>query len=64
MLINGRRVTTEKTFPVINPATEEVLAEAPDVDAPSVEQALAAAKGAFEAWSRMPLSQRQPIILQ
>ena len=32
MLINGQRVTTEKTFPVINPETEEVIAEAPEVD--------------------------------
>ncbi len=64
MLINGQRITTEKTFPVINPETEEVIAEAPEVDAQSVEQALAAAKDAFETWSRMPLSERQPIILK
>lgn len=63
MLIGGRRVTTEKWFPVINPATEEVVAEAPEVDAASVEQALAAAKEAFGTWSRMPLSRRRPIIL-
>jgi succinate-semialdehyde dehydrogenase/glutarate-semialdehyde dehydrogenase len=49
---------------VINPETEEVIAEAPEVDAQSVEQALAAAKDAFQTWSRMPLSQRQPIILK
>jgi acyl-CoA reductase-like NAD-dependent aldehyde dehydrogenase len=64
MLINGQRITTEKTFPVINPETEEVIAEAPEVDALSVEQALVAAKDAFDVWSRLPLSERQPTILR
>jgi succinate-semialdehyde dehydrogenase / glutarate-semialdehyde dehydrogenase len=64
MLINGQRVATDKTFPVINPETEEVIAEVPEVDAASVEQALAAANDAFTIWSQMPLSQRQPIILK
>ena len=64
MLINGRRVTAEKTFPVINPATEEVIAQAPEVEAASVEQALAAAKDAFQTWSHMPLAQRQSFILK
>jgi acyl-CoA reductase-like NAD-dependent aldehyde dehydrogenase len=64
MLINGRLITTNKSFPVINPATEDVIAEAPEADAASVELALASAREAFEPWSRMPLSQRQPIILK
>ena len=64
MLINGQPIHTEKTFPVINPETEEVIAEAPEVDAASVELALKAARDAFKTWSRMPLSQRQPIILK
>lgn len=64
MLINGQKVRTEKSFAVINPATEEVIAEAPEVDAASVEQALTSARNAFVTWSRMPLSQRQPLILK
>ena len=64
MLVNGQRVTTGSTFPVLNPATEEVVAEAPEVDGQIVQQALAAAKDSFETWSRMPLSQRQPLILK
>jgi succinate-semialdehyde dehydrogenase/glutarate-semialdehyde dehydrogenase len=63
MLINGKLIKTEKTFPVTNPATGEVIAEAPEVDAASVELALTSAGDAFQTWSRMPLSQRQPIIL-
>jgi acyl-CoA reductase-like NAD-dependent aldehyde dehydrogenase len=64
MLINGQPTTTGKSFPVINPATEDVIAEAPEADAASVELALTSAQGAFETWSRMPLSQRRPTILK
>ena len=38
MLIGGRRITTEKSFPVVNPETEEVVAEAPEADAARVDQ--------------------------
>ncbi|TWT83588.1 Glutarate-semialdehyde dehydrogenase DavD [Planctomycetes bacterium CA13] len=64
MLINGQLVKTEKTFSVINPATEEVIAEVPEVDAASIQLSLSSAKDAFETWSRMPLSQRQTMILK
>ena len=64
MLINGQRVTTASSFPVINPATEEVIGEAPEVDAASIQLALTSAKDAFEVWSRMSLSERQTIILK
>lgn len=64
MLIGGRRVAAEKTFPVINPETEDVIANAPEADAQAVAQSLAAARDAFAAWSRMPLSERRPIILK
>ena len=40
MLIHGQRVTTGKTFPVVNPETEQVLAQVPEVDPTSVDQAL------------------------
>ena len=63
MLINGQPVTTEKTFPVVNPATEAIIAEAPEVDAASVAAALAAARDAFPKWSRLPLVERRAIIL-
>lgn len=64
MLINGSRITTENSFPVFNPATEEIIAEAPEVDAASIGQALTSAKDAFRTWSRSSLSQRQSIILK
>ncbi len=63
MLVNGQSVNTDQTFPVVNPETEEVIAHVPEVDASTVEGALAAAERAFQTWSRMPLAERQPIIL-
>ena len=39
MIIDGRRVVTGKTFPVINPATEAVIAEAPEIDDDLVQAA-------------------------
>ncbi|MCM2371171.1 aldehyde dehydrogenase family protein [Aporhodopirellula aestuarii] len=62
MLINGELVTTDKTFSVTNPATGEVTAEVPEADDASVQLALTSARDAFQTWSRMPLSERQPII--
>ncbi|MBM4090786.1 MAG: aldehyde dehydrogenase family protein [Planctomycetes bacterium] len=64
MLVGGQRVRTAGTFPVTNPATEETIAEAPEVDRQTVQQALEAARDSFQTWSRMPLSQRQPIIFK
>lgn len=62
MLINGKQVTTDSSFPVINPATEEVIGHAPEVDAASIKLALSAADAAFKVWSRMPLGERSKLI--
>jgi betaine-aldehyde dehydrogenase len=40
-----------ETVSVINPATEEEIAQVPKGDAPDVDRAVAAARAAFEAWS-------------
>ncbi|GAA5510837.1 NAD-dependent succinate-semialdehyde dehydrogenase [Novipirellula caenicola] len=64
LLIDGRAVTSDKVFEVVNPASEEVIGQVPEIDADAVELALAAAQRAFKTWSRMPLSKRQPLILK
>ncbi|RMF90967.1 MAG: aldehyde dehydrogenase family protein [Planctomycetota bacterium] len=64
MLIDGRAVTTDKTFAVVDPATEEIIGYAPEADAESVARALEAAERAFDRWSAMPLSERRPLILR
>ena len=40
------------TYPIINPATEEVVGEAPEASAQQAQDAAAAAREAFDSWSR------------
>lgn len=58
MLINGELIDSSDTFQVVNPATEEVIAEVPQIEPAHVELALEAAASAFVSWSAMPLSAR------
>ncbi|MER5901780.1 aldehyde dehydrogenase family protein [Streptomyces mirabilis] len=51
LLIDGRLVETEKTFSSLNPATGEVLDQAPDATAADAEAAVAAARRAFDTTS-------------
>jgi 1-pyrroline dehydrogenase len=53
MFINGdwSDAASGETTEVVNPATEEVIAEVPKGDASDVDRAVAAAREAFEAWS-------------
>ncbi len=63
MLINGGLVGAAATFPVINPATEAVIAEVPEVQAEHVQQALDAANDAFKTWSTTSPADRRTLIL-
>lgn len=62
LLINNEWVdaASGKTFPTINPATEEVIAQVAEADAPDVDRAVKAARSAFEEgpWSKMSASER------
>jgi acyl-CoA reductase-like NAD-dependent aldehyde dehydrogenase len=53
LLIDGELVGSDRTFPSVNPATGEVLGEAPDASAAQAEAAIAAARRAFDttSWS-------------
>ncbi len=51
-------------FDDIEPATGNVLAQIPDSDARDVDAAVAAAKRAFPAWSRMRAEERSRILLR
>ncbi|HEX9635874.1 MAG TPA: gamma-aminobutyraldehyde dehydrogenase [Candidatus Limnocylindria bacterium] len=53
MFINGdwSDAASGETSEIVNPATEEVIAEVPKGDASDVDRAVAAAREAFEAWS-------------
>ena len=50
MFINGEWVSskTNKTFPVYDPSTEEVIAQVPDAGAEDVNRAVGAARAAFD----------------
>jgi acyl-CoA reductase-like NAD-dependent aldehyde dehydrogenase len=50
MSIDGQQQRASQTFDVINPATEEVLAQAPECSEAQLESALQAAQGAFASW--------------
>ena len=66
MLINGRWVNAAsgRTFPTYNPATGEVLAQVAEGDREDINQAVAAARNAFDngPWRRMTASQRGRLI--
>jgi phenylacetaldehyde dehydrogenase len=66
MLINGKWVNSAsgKTFPSYNPATGEVLAQVAEGDREDIEQAVRAARKAFDdgPWRRMTVSERGRLI--
>src|SRR5215470_4440121 len=64
LLINGRMVAGDKTMPVVNPATEEVLDQCPRASEAQLNEAVAAAKAAFPAWAATPIEERQQAIVR
>jgi aldehyde dehydrogenase (NAD+) len=51
MLIDGKLVTAERTFPSVNPATGAVLGDAPDASVTEAVAAISAARRAFDTTS-------------
>ena len=62
MRIGGSWVMSDETRPVINPADESTLAEAPEGDASHVERALEAARDAQKAWARRSGPERGAVL--
>ena len=66
MLINGKWVNSisGKTFPTYNPATGEILAQVAEGDSTDIEQAVKAARKAFDhgPWRRLTASERGRLI--
>jgi phenylacetaldehyde dehydrogenase len=66
MLINGKWVNSisGKTFPTYNPATGEILAQVAEGDRDDIEQAVKAARRAFDhgPWRRLTASERGRLI--
>lgn len=63
LLIDGQLVAGDQTMPVVNPATEEVLAQCPRASEAQLNAAVAAAKAAFPSWSRRPIAERRQMLL-
>jgi acyl-CoA reductase-like NAD-dependent aldehyde dehydrogenase len=59
MTIGGQAQAGIGTFAVLNPATEEVVAHAPDCSREQLDQAVAAARAAAAAWRAKPHAERQ-----
>ena len=58
LLIDGAGVATEASFPVTNPATEEVVAQCPFATRQQLNDAVKAANRAFQGWSQTPDAER------
>ena len=63
LLINGEMVDGELSMDVVNPATEEKLADCPRASEIQLNSAVAAAKAAFPAWAKTPMDQRKAAVL-
>jgi len=61
LVIGGRTVSTASRFPVLNPASGEVVAEAPNATEADLDRAVAAAAAAFGEFSARPEAERQQL---
>ena len=63
LFIDGDWIEPSKGgYAVVNPATEAVVAEAPEAGVDQVSDAVAAARAAFPAWSRRPATERAELL--
>lgn len=63
MTIDGAEVAARATVAVVNPATEEVIAQAPECTREQLDAAVASAERAFPAWSALRHERRQRAVL-
>lgn len=62
MTIDGKAVAGESRFGVVNPATGDVFAEAPDASAAQLDLAMASAQSAFGSWKKDEAKRRQVLL--
>ena len=63
LLIDGKLVDGASTMEVINPATEQVLANCPRGSEQQMDEAIKSAKAAFPAWSRRKVEERRAMLM-
>src|ERR1700756_1030568 len=68
MYINGEWVDSKshKTFPVYDPASEEIIAQVPDANADDVDRAVSAARAAFDEgpWATTTAQERGRVLFR
>ncbi len=62
MTIGGKGVAGAGSFPVLNPANETVIAQAPDCSREQLDEAVAAARAAFPGWRATPVETRRELL--
>jgi acyl-CoA reductase-like NAD-dependent aldehyde dehydrogenase len=62
MTIDGQAVATEKTFGVVNPATGEVFAQAPECSAEQLDAAMSSAAKAYVSWRTDEAARREAMV--
>jgi RHH-type proline utilization regulon transcriptional repressor/proline dehydrogenase/delta 1-pyrroline-5-carboxylate dehydrogenase len=63
LVINGRKLFTEKFLPSVNPSTpDEVVGFVAEAGVPEAEAAVKAARSAFPRWSRSSVSDRAALL--
>lgn len=62
MTIDGKAATSPSTIDVINPATEQLIAKAPDISEQQFEEVVASARRAFPGWRATPLEARRAAV--
>lgn len=62
MTIDGNSVPGKTQIDVINPATGEVFAQAPDCSRDQLDEAVASARQAFRTWKSRPIEERAELL--
>ncbi|GGC87620.1 aldehyde dehydrogenase family protein [Chelatococcus reniformis] len=62
MTIDGRAARASAAIPVVNPATGEAFAQAPDCTPAQLDEAVASARTAFKRWRQVPIDERQELL--
>lgn len=62
MTIGGEAAATQSRFEVFDPATDEVVGEAPDCTSEQLDEAMSAAAAAFPGWSADPGARSQALL--
>ena len=62
MTIDGQAAPAMAHFAVVNPATEQDIAQVPDATEGQLDEAVTSSRRAFAAWAATPMDQRQQVV--